>query len=138
MRALSRNSKWTSKKYSQEAGENNWALATPKIEARHPRITLDSESSATELVSYQNLDVETGDKLLVKLSDGKYHEVVVESVTKNNPAGTFEISREIADNTYWTITGEQALSATYPGQRIFSNDGTKLWSHKLNTDGLRQ
>ena len=98
MRALSRNSKWTSKKYSQEAGENNWALATPKIEARHPRITLDSESSATELVSYQNLDVETGDKLLVKLSDGNYHEVVVESVAKNNPAGTFEISREIDDN----------------------------------------
>ena len=138
MRALSRNSKWTSKKYSQELGENNWALATPKIEARHPRITLDSESSATELVSYQNLDVETGDKLLVKLSDGNYHEVVVESVAKNNPAGTFEISREIADTTYWTVTGEQALSATYPGQRIFSNDGTKLWSHKFNTEGLRQ
>ena len=138
MRALSRNSKWTSKKYSQEAGENNWGLATPKIEARHPRITLDSESSATELVSYQNLDVETGDKLLVKLSDGNYHEVVVESVTKNNPAGTFEISREIADNTYWTVTGEQALSPNYPGQRIFSNDGTKLWAHKLSTDGLRQ
>ena len=138
MRALSRNSKWTSKKYSQEAGENNWALATPKIEARHPRITLDSESSATELVSYQNLDVETGDKLLVKLSDGNYHEVVVESVAKNNPAGTFEISREIADNTYFTVTGEQALTATFTGQRIFSNDGTKLWSHKYNTDGLRQ
>jgi hypothetical protein len=138
MRALSRNSKWTSKKYSQEAGENNWALATPKIEARHPRITLDSESSATELVSYQNLDVETGDKLLVKLSDGNYHEVVVESVAKNNPAGTFEISREIADNTYWTVTGEQAIGSVYPGQRIFSNDGTKLWSHKFTTEGLLQ
>lgn len=138
MRALSRNSKWTSKKYSQEAGENNWALATPKIEARHPRITLDSESSATELVSYQNLDVEAGDKLLVKLSDGNYHEVVVESVAKNNPAGTFEISREIADNTYWTVTGEQVVNSGFPGQRIFSNDGTKLWSHATNTDGLRQ
>ena len=137
MRALSRNSKWTSKIYSQEVGEGNWALASPQIEARHPRIILDSESSATELVSYQNLDVQPGDKLLVKLSDGEYHEVTAESVAKNNPTGGIEITRQIDDNTYWTVTGEQAINFNYPGQRIFSNDGTKLWSNATGT-GLIQ
>ena len=136
MRALSRNSKWTSKKYEQGIEENDWAIATPKIEATHPRISLDSESSTTELVTYQNLDVQSGDKLLVKLSNGSYQEVVVESVTKNNPAGTIAVARAISSMSaysspdYWDVTGDTA-SAAYGAPGLFSNDGTKLWSHNF-------
>lgn len=139
MKALSRNSKWNSKKYSQELAENNWRVVTPTVEASHKRIILEPESTSSQLVSYQNLDVQSGDKLLVKLSDNNYHEITVESVSSGTPAGTVTYpSGSIVNSTYWTVTGELSSVNTY-GKQEFSEDGLTMWSAgNASTLGLSQ
>ena len=139
MKALSRNSKWNSKKYSQELAENNWRVVTPTVEASHKRIIIESESTSSQLVSYQDLDVQSGDKLLVKLSDNNYHEITVDSVSSGTPSGTVTYpSGSITNNTYWTVTGELLSSNVWANQQ-FSEDGLTMWSAgNATTLGLSQ
>ena len=143
MKALSRNSKWNSKKYSQELAENNWRVVTPTVEASHKRIILESESTSSQLVSYQNLDVQSGDKLLVKLSDNNYHEVTVESVSSGTPAGTVTYPSgainnvNTASNPYWSVTGEFGMLQAANVE--FSEDGLTMWSGANTTTlGINQ
>jgi len=136
MRSLSRNSKWTSKTYSQESSDSNWKLATPTVEAKHKKIILEDESTPTSLVTRQNIDVQTGDKLLVKLSDNSYQEVVAEAVSQGGSLGTATFQTAMPDEPFYAAVGSYNTSYNATGPNQFSPDGLTMWSgtaHSIST-----
>ena len=130
MKSLSRNSSWSSKVYDQEVADGNWRLVTPSVDAKHVKIELDPASTSTQLITHQNVDLQGGDRLLVKLSDNNYYEIDVDGISSGNS--------NINDFSYNVVYGQQAFRAYYVASSYYrageySPDGTKGWL--VSSDG---
>ena len=60
MKATQRDSFWSSATYLQEAGDDDWATCTSLIEAQYKKVTLEPTSTATSLITSDDVDIQSG------------------------------------------------------------------------------
>ena len=134
MKTSKRNSQWLSDTYELPSGDSPWTSQTPIIEGKLRKVRLDSTSTTSNLVTYEKLDIQAGDKLLIKSSsDANYsQEITVEGVTVSAGAGTmtYDASRsnESGANGISAFFGGAVVPSTFGGQHWkFSDDGYRAW-----------
>ena len=136
MKTITRNSQWLSDVYQTPSGDPAWTSQTPIIEAKLKKIALDSSSTTSTLVTYEKVDLQTGDKLLIKSStDPNYNqEIAVEGATTSTGLGTVEFDSDrshiVAGNTpfyNYFNTGNFYQNIFGLNNWKFSDDGMRAW-----------
>lgn len=136
MKTITRNSQWLSDVYQTPSGDPAWTSQTPIIEAKLKKIALDSSSTTSTLVTYEKVDLQTGDKLLIKSStDPNYsQEITVEGTTTSAGLGTVEFDSDrshiVAGNTpfyNYFNTGNFNQNIYGLNNWKFSDDGMRAW-----------
>lgn len=133
MKATQRDSFWSSDTYLQEVGDDDWATCTPLIEAKYRKVTLEPTSTTTSLITSDNVDIQVGDPLLVKVGE-VYSEIQAEGVAPNGSGSTVvvvpSLSQEKAtpSTTLSDLIGQYTLSTLFAAtQNVFSDDGMRAW-----------
>lgn len=136
MKSLSANSSWISPEFNQGLEEANWSQYTPKAELSYRYIRTGTGTSSTQIVTYdKSLNIQDGDTLLCRMSDGSWEEITVEGVSTGLPSGNVTLSplshsgASGSDKRY-TLLG----SSHGPGfnQGHFSKDGKRAYAQSAN------
>lgn len=136
MKSLSANSSWISPEFNQGLEETNWSQYTPKAELSYRYIRTGSGTSSTQIVTYdKSLDIQDGDTILCRMSDGSWEEITVEGVSTGLPSGNVTLSPlshsgASGSDTRYTLLG----IAHGPGfnQGHFSKDGKRAYAESSN------
>lgn len=89
MKSLYRNASWISPLFSQGSGENNWNQYTPTVELSQRAIKIGTGTSSTQIVTFDKThDIQQGDTLLCRMSDGSWEQATVEGVTEGSATAT--------------------------------------------------
>ena len=133
MKATQRDSFWSSDTYLQESGDDDWVTCTPLIEAKYRKVALEPTSTTTSLITLDDVDIQSGDPLLVKVGE-VYSEIQAEGVSLNNTTNTvtlvpsLSVSRTAPTNVITDLIGQVPQSTTIQGyQNVFSDDGMRVW-----------
>jgi hypothetical protein len=145
MKATQRDSFWSSDTYLQEVGDDDWATCTSLIEAQYKKVTLEPTSTATSLITSDDVDIQSGDPLLVKVGE-VYSEIQAEGASPNTPGANVSIvpslsqAKATPSTVITDLIGQVPQSTTWHGnQNVFSDDGMRVWmlngfSWAVNTD----
>ena len=133
MKATQRDSFWSSATYIQDAGDDDWASCTSSIEAQYKKVTLEPTSTATSLITSDDVDIQSGDPLLVKVGE-VYSEIQAEGASPNAAGANLSIVPSLSQpkatpSTVITdLIGQVPQSTTWQGnQSVFSDDGMRVW-----------
>tara|TARA_B110000977_G_scaffold63007_1_gene85663 strand:- start:4478 stop:7126 length:2649 start_codon:yes stop_codon:yes gene_type:complete len=133
MKATRRDSFWSSVTYLQDAGDGDWATCTSLIEAQYKKVTLEPTSTATSLITSDDVDIQSGDTLLVKVGE-VYSEIQAEGASPNTPGVNVSIVPSLSQgqatpsSVITNLIGQVPQSTTWQGnQNVFSDDGMRVW-----------
>ena len=136
MKAYSRDSKYISENFEQEEGDGDWVTQTPTIETTLEKISIHSDTTATQIVTYDkdSVAMEVGDKLLVN-DGGVWKEITIENITYSAGASTMSVNdtfsyRSSSTNSspLMSALGYNPSATKYnSGHGSFSPDGLRCW-----------
>ena len=133
MKATQRDSFWSSDTYIQEVSDGDWITCTSSMESRYKKVALESTSTATSLITSDNVDIQAGDPLIVKVGE-VYSEIHVEGVTPTGSGSNVvvvpSLSQEHAtpSTTLSDLIGQYTTSTLFAGtQNVYSDDGMRAW-----------
>lgn len=151
MKTITRNAQWLSDVYNVPAGDPPWTSRSTILETKLRKIDLDSTSSTTSLVTYDNVDIQAGDTLLIRSSsDPTYsQEITVEGVTESGGDNTASIDLQRSFKAEGSVlyspfalyfNSSPVRVANGFGQNWkFSDDGTRAWvTGPLNQAAIQQ
>jgi hypothetical protein len=136
MKSLSANSSWISPEFNQGSEEANWSQYTPKAELSYRYIRTGTGTSSTQIVTYdKSLNIQDGDTLLCRMSDGNWEEITVEGVSTGLPSGNVTLSPLSHSGTIFSDKRYTLLGSSHgPGfnQGHFSKDGKRAYAQSAN------